>query len=208
MTADLLLAATGFVLVTSATPGPNNAMLLASGVNFGFRRTLPHMLGVSAGCALMFVLVGIGLGQAFAAAPLLYQALRYGGALYLLWLAWHIAVARGIHPSGTGPRGTAPAERRGRPMRFIEGLLFQWINPKAWVMVIGAVTAYVPHQHFLVNVITLSLIFVAVGLPCIAVWAGFGVALRRFLDSPIRMRAFNWGMAALLVASLYPLLEG
>jgi threonine/homoserine/homoserine lactone efflux protein len=198
MTADLLLAATGFVFVTSATPGPNNAMLLASGVNFGFRRTLPHMLGISAGCALMFVLIGLGLGRIFAASPPLYQALRYGGALYLLWLAWHIAAAPGIQQT----------ERRGRPMHFTEGLLFQWINPKAWVMVIGAVTAYVPRQHFLADVITLSLILIAVGLPCIAVWAGFGVALRRFLATPIRMRAFNWAMAALLVASLYPLLEG
>jgi threonine/homoserine/homoserine lactone efflux protein len=197
MSGDLLLAAIGFVFVTSATPGPNNAMLLASGVNFGFRRTVPHMIGVSAGCALMLVLVGIGLGQVFVAAPILYDVLRYGGALYLLWLAWHIAASRGV---GQG-------ERRGRPMRFIEGVLFQWINPKAWVMVIGAVTTYAPRQHFLANVAALALIFVAVGLPCIATWAGFGVALRRFLDDPARMRAFNWGMAGLLVCSLYPLLE-
>ena len=196
MTPDMLLAYLGFAFVTSVTPGPNNAMLLASGVNFGFRRTLPHLVGISAGCVLMLVLVGVGLGQIFAAAPVLYDVLRYGGAVYLLWLAWHIACARAI----------GPARRRGRPMRFIEAVAFQWVNPKAWVMVVGAVSTYAPREHFVRNVIVLGLLLVVIGLPCIALWAGGGVALRRFLDHPARMRAFNVGMALLLVLSLYPLL--
>jgi threonine/homoserine/homoserine lactone efflux protein len=196
MNANLMFAFAGFAFATSITPGPNNAMLMASGVNFGFRRTLPHIAGVCIGCALMVVLVGFGLGGLFAAYPLLYVVLRWVGAAYLLLLAWHIANASAM-PGGTVGR---------RPMRFLHAVAFQWVNPKAWVMVLGAVTTYAPREDFFRNVLFIAAAFAAISLPSIGVWAGFGVALRRVLDRPVRVRAFNRAMALLLVLSLYPLL--
>jgi threonine/homoserine/homoserine lactone efflux protein len=198
MTPGVLLALVGFIFACSVTPGPNNAMLLASGVNFGFRRTLPHMAGIALGCAVMVLLVGMGLGEVFATMPALYAVLRYVGAAYLLWLAWRIARA---DPLRTG-------EARGRPMSLLAAAAFQWANPKAWVMVVGAVTTYTPRQDFRTNVLLVALLFVAVNVPSIAVWAGFGTAMRHLLDRPWRVRLFNRAMALLLVLSLFPILEG
>ena len=124
MTAELLLAFAGFAFVSSVTPGPNNAMLLASGVNYGFRRTVPHIAGISLGCVAMLILVGLGLGRLFAAVPQLYLILRYAGAAYLLWLAWKIATA--------GPMTDQKAA--SRPMTFWQAAAFQWVNPKAWIL--------------------------------------------------------------------------
>ncbi|MBV9782256.1 MAG: LysE family translocator [Acidisphaera sp.] len=197
MSIDLMLAFTGFAFVTSITPGPNNTMLLASGVNFGFRRTLPHITGITFGCLFMVVMVGLGLGSLFTAYPLLYTVLRYVGAAYMLVLAWHIARA--------GPPGTGGGMRR--PMRFIEAVAFQWVNPKAWVIVLGAVTTYTPRDDFFRNVVLVALAFAVVNAPSVAIWAGFGVALRRWLNRPGRIRIFNVTMALLLVLSLYPLVE-
>lgn len=196
MTWTLLLAFLGFAFATSITPGPNNTMLLASGANFGFMRTLPHIAGVSFGCVLMVLLIGFGIGQLLAASPLLYTLLRYAGAGYLLVLAWKLAQSQAIRP-GAG---------RGRPMRFIEAALFQWVNPKAWVMVVGAVTTYAPRDGFVHNVVVIAFVLALVNIPCISVWAGCGMALRRVLDRPSRIRAFNMTMAMLLVLSLYPIL--
>ncbi len=198
MTTDLLLALAGFAFVTSVTPGPNNMMLLASGVNFGFRRTVPHIVGIASGCVFMVVMVGLGLGGLFAAFPLAYSVLRIVGAIYLLVLAWHIARAGELRVGSGG----------ARPMSFLGAAAFQWVNPKAWVMVVGAVTTYVPREAFFANLLVVAVLFAAINLPSVAVWAGFGVALRRVLDRPWRRRAFNVGMAGLLVVSLYPLLEG
>jgi len=196
MTAKLLLAFVGFSLVTSITPGPNNTMLLASGVNYGFRRTLPHMAGITLGCMVMLVLVGIGLGAVFAASPRLYQVIRIAGAAYLLWLAWQIACA--------GP--TDIGGGRGRPMQFLEAAAFQWVNPKAWIVVTGAVTTYAPREDFVRSVAALTLLLMLTNAPVVALWAGCGMALRGALNKPIRVRAFNIAMAALLVLSLYPIL--
>jgi threonine/homoserine/homoserine lactone efflux protein len=195
MTAALLLAFAGFAFVTSITPGPNNAMLLASGVNHGFRRTLPHIAGINLGCVLMLLLVGLGLGNLFAAIPSLYLILRYLGAAYLLWLAWQIA------------SGPATVDGSGRPMRFWQAAAFQWVNPKAWIIVIGAVTTYAPRDNFAHNVIVIAILLALVNLPILALWAAGGVALQRFLHHPSRLRAFNIAMALLLVLSLYPILK-
>ncbi|HJS85841.1 MAG TPA: LysE family translocator [Acetobacteraceae bacterium] len=197
MSAELLLAFAGFAFATSITPGPNNAMLLASGVNHGFRRTLPHMAGVCLGCVLMLVLVALGLGALFTATPVLYVALRYISGAYLLWLAWRIA--------RSGP--VAAGHGRGRPMSFLEAAAFQWVNPKAWIMVVGAVTTYAPRDGFPRAVAVIAVLFLAINAPSISLWAGCGVALRRVLTHPRRVRAFNGAMALLLVLSLYPLLE-
>ncbi|MFV3306724.1 LysE family translocator [Pseudomonas sp. NY15181] len=197
MPIELLGAFVLFAFVTSITPGPNNMMLLASGVNFGVRRTLPHMLGISIGFLLLVVAVGTGLHQLFERFPASYQALRYAGGAYLLYLAWKIA--RSGAPQATG-------EHNARPMSFLQAAAFQWVNPKAWVMAVGAIATYLPPDAFISNVILLATLFAVVNLPSVGVWTILGSLLRRWLENPMRLRLFNLGMAALLVASLYPLL--
>ena len=197
MSEAMLLALATFCFVSSITPGPNNMMLLASGANFGFRRTLPHLMGVSLGFGAMVLGVGLGVGGIFTVYPALYDVLRVVACGYMLWLAYRIATASGI---GDG-KATA------RPMSFIEAVAFQWINPKAWAMALGATTAFVAPGEFVVGVLIVTAVFTAINLPCVASWAGFGVVLRRLLDRPWTLRAFNVTMAVLLVASLYPMLE-
>jgi threonine/homoserine/homoserine lactone efflux protein len=193
MTHDLLIALLAFAFVTSVTPGPNNMMLLASGVNFGFRRTVPHMLGISAGHSLMVFLVGLGLAGVFKAWPPALTVLKVASVAYMLWLAWKIAHA------------AAPGEGRARPqpMTFLQAAAFQWVNPKAWAMALGAVSAYVAVPSPLAYAAVAG-VFAAVNLPSVSVWAGAGQALRRWLETPGRLRAFNWTMAGLLVLSVWP----
>ncbi len=193
MTHDLFLALLGFAFVTSVTPGPNNMMLLASGVNFGFRRTLPHMLGISLGHALMVFLVGLGLAGVFKAWPPALLLLKGASVAYMLWLAWKIAHA------GAPGEGRAKAQ----PMTFLQAAAFQWVNPKAWAMALGAVAAYVTAPSPMAYAAVAG-VFACVNLPSVAVWAGLGQAVRRWLEGPGRLRAFNWGMAGLLVLSLWP----
>lgn len=193
---DLLLAFALFAFVTSVTPGPNNMMLLASGVNFGFSRTIPHMLGICIGFFLLVLGVGLGLGSAFTAWPVLYTILRYAGAAYLLYLAWKIATS--------GPASDSN-EQRGEPQSFVGAALFQWVNPKAWIMAIGAISTYTPMQGYFTNVIVISAVFALINLPSVGIWAGFGSLLRNVLRDPLGLRVFNGVMAVLLVASLYPL---
>lgn len=192
-----------FAFVTSITPGPNNLMLLASGVNFGFRRTIPHMLGIFAGFTTMVALVGLGIGAALTSVPALHFALKWGGLAYMLWLAWSLLgigkPAKGLSPGASG---------QGRPMRFIEAAAFQWVNPKAWMMALGATAAYVPAESPVAGSLFVALAFGLVNLPSVSSWAAFGAALRDFLSEPKRLRVFNWVMAALLVASLAPMLRG
>lgn len=193
---DLLLAFTLFAFVTSITPGPNNMMLLASGVNFGFSRTLPHMLGISIGFFVLVLAVGFGLGSVFKAWPLLYTILRYVGAAYLLYLAWKIATS--------GP-ASDNVDSQGKPLSFMSAALFQWVNPKAWIMAIGAISTYTPMQGYFYNVVVISAVFALINLPSVGIWAGFGSLLRNVLRDPLGLRIFNGVMAVLLVASLYPL---
>ena len=197
MGTGLLLAFASFAFANSITPGPNNAMLLASGVNHGLRRTLPHIAGIVLGCVVMFVLIGLGLGQVFAAFPQLYAVLRYMGAAYLLWLAWKIACA--------GPMTGQAAGRR--PLTFWQAAAFQWVNPKAWIISVGAVSTYVPRDGLGRNMALLAVLLVLVMAPSNAVWAGGGAMLRPLLFHPGRARVFNVTMALLLVLSLAPILE-
>lgn len=196
MTLDLLLAFAAYAFVTSITPGPNNTMLLVSGANFGFWPTIPHILGVNLGFSAMVLAVGLGIGGVFTAFPILHDILRYGGALYLLYLAWQIACSGGMNSEGG----------RGKPMTFIQAAAFQWINPKAWIMAIGAVATYTPQNGYFFNILVVTLIFMLVNGPCIVAWAGFGTLLKGFLDNSTFLRVFNVAMALLLVASLYPIL--
>lgn len=192
---QLLAALSLFAFVSSITPGPNNTMLMASGANFGFRATVPHLAGVAIGFGVMVVAVGLGLGRLFEAFPRLHDVLAVLGAAYMIWLAWKIATAKGI---GGGVAA-------GRPQTFWQAAAFQWVNPKAWAMALGAVTTYAPREHYNFNVLLVSLVFMSVNAPCVATWTGFGVGLRRFLDRPAVLRGFNLTMALLLLASLVPM---
>jgi len=195
---DLLPALIGFAFVSSITPGPNNLMLLASGANFGLRRSVPHMLGISIGHSVMVILVGLGLIGIFDAWPHSYTLLKWASVAYLLWLAWKIASADPTPPEGTP---------RARPMTFLGAALFQWVNPKAWYMALTAISAYLA-EHTLTGVVMVALVFAATNLPSITVWTVLGEQMRRWLTSPARMRAFNVTMAVFLVATLWPILRG
>ena len=193
---ELISAFTLFAFVSSITPGPNNTMLLASGVNFGFRRTLPHALGISCGFMFLVVAVGLGLGGVFKAVPMAYTVLRYLGAAYLLYLAWKVATSGPISGTHTA---------HGKPLGFWGAAAFQWVNPKAWVMAVGAITTYTPSQGYITNVFVIALVFAIINLPSVCVWAGFGSALRSVLSQPRWLMVFNLSMALLLVLSLYPI---
>lgn len=195
MTPELLLAYVLFCFATAGTPGPNNMMLLASGANFGFRRTVLHILGISCGLGVMVLCMGFGLGGVFKALPVLHEILRWVGAGYMLWLAWKI---------GTSDK-VSDRQAAARPMTFAQAAAFQWVNPKAWAMALGAVTTYAPEGGSWTIVPLLAGTFMLVGAPCSAAWAGFGQGLRPFLDRPAILRAFNVTMAVLLVISLVPM---
>ncbi len=190
-----------FAISMSATPGPNNTMLTASGAAWGFRRTVPHMAGVTVGFPAMLLALSLGAGEVLRTRPWLHDALRWLGAAYLLWLAWHIASAR--------PASAGDTRKPGRPLGFGQAALFQWINPKAWVIAAGAVVTYTTASGsaLLVQAATLAAIFLLVSVPSTAVWTMAGVGASRLLRTPARVRAFNVVLAGLLVASLVPLLR-
>jgi threonine/homoserine/homoserine lactone efflux protein len=198
MSSDVLLALLAYAFVTSITPGPNNLMLLTSGVNFGFTRTIPHMLGVGIGFMVMLLAVGLGIGAVLAAFPVLHTGLKVAGAVYLLYLSWKIAMTRSFD-GGT--------ESRSRPMTFLEAAAFQWVNPKAWVMAVTAMAVYSNPATPLLSVVLIGLIFGLVNLPSVSTWAGFGTALRGFLSDPLRLKWFNIAMGLLLAATLWPMLR-
>lgn len=200
MSLDIFAALILFAFVTSITPGPNNFMLMASGVNFGFRRTIPHMLGIGVGFLSLLLGVGFGLGAVLAAYPALHMALKIAGGAYLLYLAWRIAMARSM---GDGKAGEGVA----RPMTFLQAAAFQWVNPKAWVMAVTAMAVYTSPQAPFLSVVLVAVAFAVVNVPSVSAWAGFGVALRGFLADPVRLKRFNIAMGLLLVASLWPMLR-
>lgn len=197
MSQQLFYAFLVFAVVMFFTPGPNNIMLLASGLNFGFRRTLPHIAGVAFGFAFMIGVTGIGLGAVFTSIPVLQTILKYGGAAYLVYLA--IAIAR------SGPPDPGAAETR-RPMTFLGAALFQWVNVKGWVMAIGTITAYAAVASYPWNVFVQVAVSVAMGGLSSVAWALSGSALQSLVKSPRAVRVFNITMAVLLIASLYPVL--
>ena len=200
MTTDQLLALSVFAAVSSGTPGPNNLMILTSGVNFGMKRSIPHLMGITLGFCFMIFCVGMGLQTMFTVLPQLETILRYGGAAYLLWLAWKIANSGPI-ASGDGKSGT-------KPMGFWAATAFQWVNPKAWFMAISAITTYASTaggESKLVQVLLVVLVFGIINLPLVACWGWFGSAMRRFLQDAKNLKMFNMTMAVLLVVSLYPI---
>jgi threonine/homoserine/homoserine lactone efflux protein len=192
---ETIAALVSFAFVTSFTPGPNNIMLTASGVNFGFVRTIPHMAGVSIGFVVLLIACGAGLGTLFAAWPQAQTVLKFAGALYLLWLAWKVANA-------AGPQ---QGEAAGTPLTFLQAAAFQWLNPKGVIVALGAIAIYVRPEAALRDLALVLAIFGAATAGAVVTWSVFGVALSRVLDNPRRARIFNVAMALLLVASVVPM---
>jgi threonine/homoserine/homoserine lactone efflux protein len=202
MTAELFAALAVFALVSSITPGPNNLMLMTSGINFGISRTLPHMLGVALGFTLMIVLIGLGIMQIIEAVPGSMLFISIASGLYLLYMAWKIAT------TDTSPAENGNVATASKPFTFLQAALFQWVNPKAWTMALTAISAYAPKSQGWVGVLVVAGVFGVINLPSTGAWAIMGAKMRRFLSDPVRLRTFNIVAALLLVASLYPMLAG
>jgi len=210
MTPELLTSLCLFAFVTSITPGPNNAMLFASGVNHGIRRTLPHLLGVTLGFTFMQLAVGLGVGLVFEAVPGLYSALRALGLAYMLYLAWRIAnstptVRAHEQAQASLAASTNPQAEKSRPMTFLEASAFQWVNPKALMMCVTAASTYAPPESPILGALLVTGVFFVAGMPCVALWVLLGRLMRGLLQSRARLLAFNWAMAALLLASMVPM---
>lgn len=195
---ELILTIGIFALVTLYTPGPNNLMLMASGANFGMRRSVPHILGVALGFCFMLFLVGIGVIKIFDLFPVAYDILKWVSIAYLLYLAYKIATV--FTP-------TESDQQRKKPMTFFQAVAFQWVNPKAWTMCISAVTVYAPDRN-LSSILLMTLIFAVIGLSSSGAWTLMGQRISLFLTSAVKRRVFNYTMAGLLLLSLYPVVMG
>ncbi len=194
MQLEILLALVTFAFVASVTPGPNNLMLMASGANFGIRRTMPHFLGIVFGFLIMVVLVGTGLVGIFDRYPLSYDILRGFSIIYLVYLAWKIAT------SSPGAQAAG-----GKPLTALQAALFQWVNPKAWALALTAVTVYAPSQS-VAAVASIAIIVGLINMPSIFIWIVLGQKLKVLLAGGRRLRLFNYAMAALLLVSIYPMI--
>ena len=189
-----LSAAALFAMATSITPGPNNTMLLASGVNFGWARTLPHLMGVSGGLLFILLLGALGIQQWLFQLHWLHETVKWLGAIYLSYLAWRLFRAATTAPSGQ--------HTQAQPMTFVQAAVFQWVNPKVWAMVFGFFSTYVPAQSNLPATITLCVVFALVNLPCVGLWAFAGDRLNHWLRAGQRLKWFNRGMGMLLLGSV------
>ena len=197
MQIDVFLALVVFASVMAFTPGPNNIMLTASGVNFGFVRSIPHLLGVDVGFVVLLAAFAGGLGVVFAAAPALQLALKIAGALYMLWLAWKVASAQPVEDGG--------GDSLRRPMTFLQAVAFQWVNPKAVVAALSGIAVYMRPGHELYDFAIVLAVFGISTVLSTATWTAFGVALRKLLRNPQHARIFNVAMGLLLVASIIPI---
>ncbi len=196
MNYEILSALTVFAFVSSITPGPNNIMLMNSGVNFGFKQTIPHLLGVGIGFTLMIFLVGLGVMQVFDRFPVTYDILKVLSIVYLIYLAIKIAFS-----NSDGEQKSSNT----KPFTFMQAALFQWVNPKAWTMALTAISIYAPSKS-LAAVLLVSLTFGLINLPCISSWIVLGQRMQVFLTNQKYLRYFNFTMAALLIISIYPAL--
>jgi len=190
---DAILPIALFALAASITPGPNNIMLTASGSAFGFRRSLPHMIGITIGFPLMVFGVGLGLGEIFSRYPQAHLVLKYLGAAYLLYLAWRVATA--VQSDG--------GEADGQPLTFLEAAAFQWVNPKAWMMATSAIPAFTTvGGNYHAELLVICAIFAALCIPSCAAWCLFGVAIRQLIRTPETARIVNFGLAGLVAMSI------
>jgi len=192
---ELFLSLLSFSISMTITPGPNNVMVTASGVNFGYRKTLPHIFGIVFGFPAMIVLIGLGLGSVFKAFPVVHHILKYVGAAYLLFLAFKIATFSGFDKKGI----------RNKPFTFWQAVIFQWINPKAWVIAVGAISTFTSiGRGVFLEVLLIAFVFCIVCFPCVSLWAFLGSNIRRLLTTDCYRKVFNISMAFLLVLSLLP----
>tara|TARA_R110001583_G_scaffold19176_1_gene75358 strand:- start:312 stop:926 length:615 start_codon:yes stop_codon:yes gene_type:complete len=195
---ELLLAILLFAVSTSITPGPNNIMIMTSGLNHGVKNSLPHLLGICFGFPVMVILIGLGIGVFFEIYPLFHEIIKIFGVIYLLYLSWLIAVSS---PSSL-------ESEISKPFSFVQAALFQWVNPKAWIMAAGAVSAYTTSStDIFIQVIYIALAFFVVSFPSVGVWLIFGAVLKKYLKSPKHQKIFNVTMALLLIASVLPVLK-
>ena len=198
MTIDLMLALAGFAFVMSISPGPGNFLLLASGVNFGFARSIPLVLGISIGFLTMVLMVGLGVGQILQRYEAVYTVLKFICAAYVLWLAVKIATS--------APGQMADEEKQTAPISFVQAALFQLVNPKAWAVALIVTVSYTTQTNYLSSLLALIAVFAVINLPSISMWALSGVLLRRIMSNPVQVRAFNVVMAVLLAGSMIPIL--
>ena len=195
---ELFLSILLFALSTSITPGPNNIMIMTSGLNHGVKNSIPHLLGICFGFPVMVILVGLGIGVFFEMFPLFHEIIKIFGVIYLLYLSWLIALS-----SPTSLDGES-----SKPFSFVQASLFQWVNPKAWVMAAGAVSAYTTlSTDVFIQVIYIALAFFVVSFPSVGVWLVFGAGLKKYLKSPKHQKVFNVSMALLLICSVLPVLK-
>lgn len=195
MTLDTMMTLVLFAFVSSVTPGPNNMMLLASGVNFGYLRTIPHMFGIAFGFGFLLICVGAGLGALIAQFPIMETVLKVLGGGYLLYLAFRIATSQGL----------SNTDGAARPMSFLAAAGFQWVNPKAWMMGISAISLFSDPENPVLSILAITLAFVVVNFPSISIWVLFGKMLQRFLTEGARLRWFNIVMGVLLAACIIPM---
>lgn len=200
MSNELLIGLVGFALVSAFSPGPNNLMLLSSGMNFGWRKSVPHILGIAIGFPVMIFGVGMGITQIFEAYPISLLVMKVLSAVYLIYLAYKIASTR--------PAGVDAEIKNSRPLTFVQAAAFQWVNPKAWAMALTAISAYTIANNMLLSVFIVIFVFLAVGMMSANTWTIIGLKLRIFLSNPVAFRAFNISCALILVATLYPVLTG
>jgi len=192
---EMLLSMTSFAFAAACTPGPNNIMLTASGVNFGLARSVPHMAGVVVGFIVLLAACAAGLGALFSAVPVVHTALKIGGGVYLLWLAWKVANA------GQPQQSDNP----GAPLTFLQAAAFQWVNSKGWMMALSAISLFVRPQSAVTDTSLVLAIFGFATLVSVVVWTGFGTVVSRALRNERHARIFNAVMALLLVASIAPM---
>ncbi len=199
-TLTMIISITSFGLASTMTPGPNNIMLLSSGLTFGYKRTLPHALGINFGFPVMVICVGLGVGKLFEMFPFVYTILKVVGISYLLWMAWHIA----------NSKGSLNAENRSdKPFTFFQAALFQWINPKAWMVAITSTAAFITdHQIALIQVIIIACIYFFCAIVSTNAWSLGGVILKRFIQNERLVQIFNITMAILIVGSILPFIFG
>ena len=194
----MYLAITLFAISSTITPGPNNIMIMTSGLNFGIKKSLPHFFGICLGFPVMVILVGLGFSLLFTKYPLFHETIKIAGVLYLIYLAWLVA------HSAEASSVNKPA----KPLSFINAALFQWVNPKAWVMATGAISAYTSAaSDIAIQVISIAVIFCLMAFPCVGTWMVFGAGLRKYLHDPKHQKAFNITMASLLIMSIIPVIN-
>lgn len=195
---DYFFAVILFAISSSVTPGPNNIMIMTSGVNFGVKKSLPLLTGICIGFTVMLLLVGIGFGQIFELLPNLHLIIKCVGTLYLLYLAWLIATSV----------DTLASETQAQPISFMKGALFQWINAKAWVVATGAIAAFTTvGTSFYSQNLTIALTFFIVSFPCVGIWLLFGSMLKKLLKDDKYRRYFNYAMSSLLILSVLPVIS-